>query len=264
MKTSLKIKHTLLLYFVLGIVLLFPQGYGKEPECDKVAQATYDKIQGIIHQIRIGKDTTANLAKIDKALNAYARKYPDHPNNTALAFFIAGMIDRYDINRAKKMYQQVIDSGDKTYAAQAESSLKQLAFLGKPVSMQFMDINDSPVNLANMKGKVVLIDFWATWCGPCIRELPQVLQVYDKYHQKGFEIVGISFDENLDLLKQMTQDKKMPWSQYFDGKRWGNKFGQEYGIIAIPTMWLVDKTGILVDLHAGVGLEDKIVELLKR
>jgi thiol-disulfide isomerase/thioredoxin len=173
------------------------------------------------------------------------------------------MIDRYDINRAKKMYQQVIDSGERAYMAPAESSLKQLAFLSKPVLMQFTDIDGNQVNLANMKGKIVLIDFWATWCGPCLREIPQVLQVYDKYHQKGLEIIGISFDENLDLLKQMIQNKKMPWSQYFDGNQWGNKYGLEYGVIAIPTMWLVDKNGILVDLHAGVGLEDKITELLK-
>jgi thiol-disulfide isomerase/thioredoxin len=264
MKTTLTINPTIALYLALGIILLFSQGYSKEPECDRAAQATYDKIKGVIHQIRISGDTTANLVKIDKALKVYARKYPDHPNNIVLAFVIAGMIERYDINRAKIMYQKVIDSGDRTYTAPAESTLKQLVFLGKPITIQFMDISGNPINLAKMKGNVVLIDFWATWCKPCVREIPQIVQIYDKYHQKGLEIIGISFDENLDSLKQMIQEKKMLWPQYFDGKIWGNTIAIEYGIIAVPTMWLVDKTGVLVDIHAGEELEDKIAELLKK
>lgn len=264
MKTFFKIKHISTLYLVLGIILLFSQGYSKEPECDRFAQKTYDRIRGYIHHIRTSRDTTAQLAKIEQALDAYAQKYPGHPNSTVLAFVTAGMIEPYDLDRAKRMYQQVKDSRDYQYAFPAENTLKQLDWLGKSVSIQFTDIDGRPVNIAQMKGKIVLIDFWATWCHPCVREIPKVVQLYKKYHKKGLEIIGISFDEDQDLLNRMIEQKKISWPQYFDGKQWGNKFGQEFGITALPTMWLIDKTGNIADVHAAVGLEDKIAELLKK
>lgn len=108
------------------------------------------------------------------------------------------------------------------------------------------DINGKPFTLANYKGKVVLLDFWATWCGPCRAELPNVLETYNKYHSKGFEIMGISLDENKEKLVQFIKDKNIPWQQYFDGKGWENKLGQKYGITAIPATFLIDGQGKIV------------------
>ena len=92
------------------------------------------------------------------------------------------------------------------------------------------------------KGKVVLIDFWATWCGPCIAELPNVVTNYEKYHEKGLEILGISLDrEGADeKLAAFTKEHKMPWPQVFDGKYWKADVGQKYGINSIPHMILID------------------------
>jgi len=109
---------------------------------------------------------------------------------------------------------------------------------------------------------VVLVDFWATWCGPCVEEIPNVKAVYDKLHPKGFEIVGISFDQEKDALTSFVSDKKMTWPQYFDGKGWENKFGQKFGIHAIPAMWLVDKKGNLRDIEGRGDLETKVAKLL--
>jgi thiol-disulfide isomerase/thioredoxin len=107
-----------------------------------------------------------------------------------------------------------------------------------------------------------MIDFWATWCGPCVHELPHVKGVYEKLHPKGFEIVGISFDEKKSALQGFVLKEKMAWPQYFDGKGWDNRMGSRFGIESIPTMWLVDKKGVLRDIDAREDLEGKVQKLL--
>lgn len=112
------------------------------------------------------------------------------------------------------------------------------------------------------KSGVVLVDFWATWCGPCVAEVPHVVETYEKLHGKGFEIVGISFDQDKGALTKFVEEHKMPWPQYFDGKGWQNQFGQEFGIQSIPTMWLVDKKGNLRDTNGREDFASKVEKLL--
>jgi len=134
--------------------------------------------------------------------------------------------------------------------------------VGKPLAIKFSAIDGRSVDLAQMGGKVVLVDFWATWCGPCVREVPTVRAVYDKLHAKGFEIVGISFDEKKAALQSFVLKEKMTWPQYFDGKGWNNAFGVKFGIESIPTMWLVDKKGVLRNVDARENLGAKVEKLL--
>lgn len=99
------------------------------------------------------------------------------------------------------------------------------------------------------KGKIVMLDFWATWCGPCMREVPHVVEAYDKFHAQGFDVLGVSLDEKdaLDQLKRVTADKKMAWPQIFDGKGWSGSLVDLYAVEGIPACWLVDgDTGLIV------------------
>ena len=136
------------------------------------------------------------------------------------------------------------------------------ATVGQPLALKFQSVDGHHVDLSKMGGKVVLVDFWATWCGPCVAELPHVKAAYEKLHAKGFEIVGISLDSDKAKLQAFTKQNGMQWSQYFDGKGWKNEISTKFGIHSIPAMWLVDKKGNLVDMQGRQDLEAKVEKLL--
>ncbi|MBA3710073.1 MAG: TlpA family protein disulfide reductase [Planctomycetes bacterium] len=145
--------------------------------------------------------------------------------------------------------------------AQLNGLIKQAAIApGKPFpEFSFTDLAGTKHALADYHGKVLLLDFWATWCGPCVAELPNVKAAYDAYHSQGFEIVGISLDQDRAKLDKFLADKGLTWTQSFDGKGWQNEVAQQFGINSIPAAFLIDGEGKLIakglrgdELKAGV------------
>ncbi len=126
------------------------------------------------------------------------------------------------------------------------------------------DQNGKIVSLSDLKGKVVLIDFWASWCGPCRHNNPHLLKIYNKFHDKGLEIYGISLDEEVNSWRKAVRHDRLSWIQVIDDKGWQAQSASKYGVEMIPSSFLLDKQGVVraIDLE-GSELESNIRELLK-
>jgi peroxiredoxin len=126
------------------------------------------------------------------------------------------------------------------------------------------NMNGENINLSSLKGKVVIIDFWASWCGPCRKNNPHLVKFYKKYHPKGLEILGISLDNNHDAWKAAVQKDRLEWIQLNDDKGWNASSANAYFVDAIPASFLIDKNGIIHSIdHIGRELESEVKDLLK-
>lgn len=143
---------------------------------------------------------------------------------------------------------------------------KKTAVGQKFIDFEMLTPDGKPVKLSDYvgKGKVVLIDFWASWCGPCRREMPNLVDAYAKYKGKNFEIVGVSLDQSADAWKESIKNLKITWPQMSDLKYWGSEGAQLYAVNSIPHTILIDGEGTIIarGLH-GEGLQTKLAEVLK-
>jgi len=135
-------------------------------------------------------------------------------------------------------------------------------WVGKPVEFQFTALDGRLVDSKQLRGKVVLLDFWATWCGPCMAELPKLKAVHERLHAQGFEIVGISGDTDRAALQNIIQRHKLPWPQLFEGRS-KPSLAAKFGIRHYPSMWLLDRQGVVRFISAGANLEEKAKQLLR-
>jgi peroxiredoxin len=125
------------------------------------------------------------------------------------------------------------------------------------------DILGNPLSVTKYEGKVVLVEFWATWCVPCVAELPNILKTYNQHHSNGFEVIGISLDRDEQKLKSFLKTKEIPWVQYCDGNSWQSKLVAKYGIESVPATFLLDRQGKIIgqDLR-GEALEEAVSKAL--
>jgi peroxiredoxin len=204
------------------------------------------------------------------------KDYPDRANgyqNITMA------IEDYEYDGKTAKSRALADellasSAPEKYKLWTKGFLNRLDSRGRPVSLQFTAVDGREVNLAQMQGKVVLVDFWGTHCGPCVAELPRVKAAWENFHAQGFEVIGISCDTDKKELENYVKQHGISWPQYFDGKQQNdNKFTVAFGIDGIPHMFLVDKKGFLrfdnvraSDKYHAQGdttsLEEKIAGLL--
>lgn len=171
-----------------------------------------------------------------------------------------------EIKTASESYSDKEIAGQ--MASMIDSSLKKLNIMGSSMEIAGKTVGGEDFNLEQYKGKVVLVDFWATWCDPCIAELPNVKENYKKYHDQGLEIVGVSLDEaksQADVAKFLT-DNDMPWVNLFSTDEaatgWQHPLATKYGINSIPATFLIDREGKVIAMDVrGESLGGKLAEL---
>jgi thiol-disulfide isomerase/thioredoxin len=202
---------------------------------------------------------TASIENMRAALKQF-------PTNSMIYTMLVSFAQRSTGERQKDLASEILNAPDappgaKTLANHILKGTKPYQ-VGKPLDIRFTALDGREVDLAKLTGKVVLIEFWSTTCGPCIAEMPAVKAAYEKLHDRGFEVVAISLDDKETALRRYLKEKELPWPQHFDGKGWENQFAVRYGIFSIPTTWLVDKRGNLRDTNARFDLERRVAALL--
>jgi peroxiredoxin len=160
----------------------------------------------------------------------------------------------------KSLQQGMYGQGVQAYLASVKAN--SLNIPADDFSQQ--DMKGQQVKLSSFRGKYVLVDFWASWCGPCRQENPNVVKAYNKYKDKNFTILGVSLDDNRERWLNAIQHDGLVWTQVSDLQGWQNEVAQQYGVQSIPTNFLVDPEGKIIARNLrGPELEQKLQELLK-
>jgi thiol-disulfide isomerase/thioredoxin len=175
-----------------------------------------------------------------------------------------------DDDKQLDIYRRIVKEYPRSQAAQqSKQPIARAEAIGKPFKLNFKDaISGKAMSIEGLKGKVVVIDFWATWCGPCVAEMPHMKELYAEYKDKGVEFIGVSLDAppsqgGLKSLKEFVATNGMTWPQYYQGNGWDSPFSKNLGINSIPAVYVVDAKGNLHSTKARGKLETILPELLE-
>jgi len=205
-----------------------------------------------------------DLGVYSKEIQFLIKHHPEQYDTGRMQFQLAqSLVSAGQLEQGKSTLQNIIDSkADEEFIVAARALLSQAKRVGKPLALEFTDLKGNKVSIKDYHGRVVLVDFWAMWCGPCLRSLPKLKSLHNRLGTENFEILGINFDGNSEALAKFIKEETMAWPQYPGGEPGENKLGETFGIHQWPTVWLIDKQGVLRDIAGETETEMKIVKLL--
>lgn len=205
-----------------------------------------------------------DLRALRERLDLVAARAPAAPHRLFTEQMYVELLERFDPAALEPRLQELARSEVSDLANLGRGQLAVQALKREPMELKFTALDGKPFDLAQLRGKVVLIDCWATWCVPCIKELPNVKAALAKWGDKGFAVVGISFDRLGDRtkLEKFVADEQLAWPHWFNEAGGSNPFGKKYNIRSIPATFLLDRDGRLIttDTH-GPKLEAALQKL---
>jgi thiol-disulfide isomerase/thioredoxin len=246
-----------------------PEGEELKKEVDRVLAETASqklRLEAIFTKTRIRLRESESTGSPDiGAIDEFIKLAPGDRRGVAMLYHAATVMPD---GKAKIALENRISKEFPEFAATIEGTRRRQAALGKPFDLDFADaVTGAKVSTKSLKGKILVVDFWATWCGPCVADLPEMKEIYSRFHGDGVEFIGVSLDQSakdggLQALRTFVRERQVPWPQYYEGKGWEGEFHNSWGIGEIPTVFVVDPTGRVYSTEARGKLATILPELI--
>jgi len=243
---------------VVSLSERFPKDYNNQQEEWRIRVLRYEAM--------------ANTGRLEPARKEWLKVSEKTSTNNWQGVFQTGMIiaDRLaevgETDETKKIYDSL--KKKLTFVSDLDTILnikrKQLFWFGRtPPELVGNDLNGKKIDLADYRGKIVLLEFWATWCGPCISQMPNMKRMYDQYHNQGLEIIGVNLDQNLEAAKSFIDQQQINWPHIADQATYRSVNANKYNVKEIPATFLIGTNGkIVYASEPFVGFESVIRRLL--
>lgn len=252
------------IYFQLGKLNEAAVAFRQCAELKPSNEAEIYNILGVVLYMQNEKESyEAAAAALQRAIELSKGKLPKAYYNLGYALIRAGK-EQEGIAALKKFLE--LAPGD-SEASQARAVVANTKMVDAKVAPTFvvMSHTGEDISLEKLKGKLVLLDFWASWCIPCRIDIPEVRKIWKTYGGDQFIIIGINLDSNRPVFEAYMKEEGVTWPQYYDGLGWGNKVSQLYGVYSIPHTVLIDQDGVIQATGLrGEELAEKIDDLLKK